>query len=144
MSPINIASTLVPGADNYLGDVLYVLNSRPNGANNEIRLQKSWLADMFADVTHSYTLTSLLFSNVGGRLAASTSGNVFSCLHDVLQNVKYGMTLLLMEPPSSINLANVKKIDLNGYGLCADVQLDANSNSAALFLTYSATGFKLL
>jgi hypothetical protein len=69
---------------------------------------------MLADVTHSYVLTTLPYSNVGGRLVATTTGYVFSCLHDVSQNVNSKMKLVWMSPPSISDLLNVKTIELTG------------------------------
>ena len=49
-----------------------------------------------------------------------------------------------MEPAISGSQAVLKKISVNSFGVCVDVQLDSTKNTQAIYLTHTASGFKLL
>lgn len=80
---INFASSLVETTDVNSDDFLYILKARPSGLKFEINLEKYSLSFMRATSTQSFKILEVQFKTPGGRLAATESGQVFACLHDV-------------------------------------------------------------
>jgi hypothetical protein len=105
--------------------------------NGDVRLSISTLAETSTDVTTTFTLfENLGYTNPGGRLAVSGSGQVFACVFDTdeIDNSSSIMQLVLMEAPSNTTQADVKVVEVSGSGYCADIQ--TSGTSTAFFMIY--------